>query len=508
MIKTIKCLFLVLSFGGVTQVKAQSDSVNSVVDRRMAKENRLITYKIETYNYHGLKVFALDGGMSAEYAVEKAGESIGGGMSHSWKVNGRGSGPNQVFFTPEFLDRSVKATVSFYDRNFGFHTAYNTVVISTGIPSVPYLARAMKAPVLPLHFLVSANSVKELKEILSYSGRKGYSCYSTLGYDSSVPGEAVAWVKLLDIPRIYIDFLKRHHVKQVILLGATSPVGGEATAKKVISGVGSEQKYAPGSLFILYPQGGVSADEDELKARLIDLSQTELQHDFTRVADWESGIIPGQVQNFNSKIKELTTIKKIIFITGRDDDDLYKLATYVSLAFIHKNANSFSFKGKPIINGIILNPYLISNPVFESRFGYIPYVYWQGNSSDSIIKEMESTVKTALTAYFPGNDLDKLNIWINSSLNFGGYERALALENSLKKRGFKNVKTNNYTADEVWNTADGFNAPCELKTKLLLKTTSAEALKIWNNGLKPLSVSDLKLLSEKFPAVLIKNLNK
>src|SRR5690348_2579049 len=60
---------------------------------RIVKAGTLTTFDIQHYNYHGLTVFGLDGGMSAEYAVEKAGESLAAGISHSWKVNGRGSGP-------------------------------------------------------------------------------------------------------------------------------------------------------------------------------------------------------------------------------------------------------------------------------------------------------------------------------------------------------------------------------------------------------------------------------
>ena len=50
----------------------------------------------------------------------------------------------------------------------------------------PYLSAAMEAPVLPLHFLVSVNSTKEISSILEYSSQAGVPCYATLGYDASM----------------------------------------------------------------------------------------------------------------------------------------------------------------------------------------------------------------------------------------------------------------------------------------------------------------------------------
>jgi hypothetical protein len=360
--------------------------------------------------------------------------------------------------------------------------------------------------VLPLHFLVSANTVKEVQQILKYSAGKGYSAYSTFGYDSSVPNQGVAWVKLLDIPAEYVSFLKRHHVQHVIMLGATSGVGGEATAKKVITSTVPQKKYAPGSLFILYPQGGVKGDSTELMAKVKDFNTVNQQKNFTRVADWESGIIPEQLKNFSNTIKHSTAVKDNWFITGKDDDDLYKLATYVTAGFMHKNLGAFTFEKKFPIKGIVLDPYLIGNPGFESRFGYLPFVYWQGNPGTSIIKNMEATVNTALSVYFSKMRLSSLNIWVNSSLNFGAAERAEGLRSALEVRGFNNIKVNDCSMDEVWNPADGINAPCELNTEALLKTTTSRSYKKWNDSLNALTIGDISNLSKKVPAILFRQL--
>ena len=468
-----------------------------VVDKSM-----ITTFQIQRFSYKGLDVFSLDGGMSAEYAIEKSGANLASGVSDSWKVNAHASGPNHVYATPEFLKNSVKQTVNFYDKLLGSHTTFNSVIISTGIPSIPYLSGAMKAPVLPLHFLVSANTVKEIQSILDYSNQNGYSSYSTLGYDASVP-YAVAWVKLLDIPKEYIDFLIQHKVKNVILLGATAPTGGEATARKVIS---TQNPDSAGSLFILYPQGGIAADLAALKDKVKDLDDVNQQSDFTRVADWESGIIPEQVKNFSESIKRYTTVKDIRFITADDDGELYNLATYASLAFIYKNKKAFTFNGSSPINGVALNPYLLSDPLYENRFKYIPVVYWQGNPQQSIINKLEEVVKAAISSYFPTVKYNELTFWINSSINFGGPEKAIALKNALLLKGLKKIKENDYSFDEVWDTKDGMKAPCEVRAKDLMDFSSLQALKNWNSNLLPLLPTDLVDISHRFPKILIKRL--
>src|SRR6185312_1112164 len=467
-------------------------------------KNMITTFQIQRFSNTGLPVFSLDGGMSAEYAVEKSGANLASGISDSWKVNAHASGPNHVYATPEFLENSVRQTVNFYDKILGPSTPVNSVIISTGIPSVPYLSSAMKAPVLPLHFLVSANTVKEVQSILQYSGEKGFDSYATLGYDASVP-YAVAWVKLLDIPKEYIDFLIQHKVKNVILLGATAPTGGEATARKVIlTDKADTEKYSNGSLFILYPQGGVAADLVALKDKVKDIDNVSLEAKFTRVADWESGIIPKQVRNFTEHIKRNTSVKDIRFITSEDDGQLYNLATYVSLAFIYKNRKAFSINGSSPIKGVALNPYLLSEPLYEYRFKYIPLVYWQGNSQQSIINKLGEVVEPAISSYFPAIRYKELNFWINSSINFGGPEKAMAMKDALLLKGLKNIKENNYSVDEVWYPRDGMQAPCEVRAKELIHLTSAQSLKNWNTNLLPLSSADLVDISHRFPQILIK----
>ena len=173
---------------------------------RVVTPGMLTTYQIAKEEYKGLNVFMLDGGMSAEYAVQKSLANLTAGVSHTWQI-GPGGGPKPVWGTPDFLQQSVQHTVDLYNEYLGKSKKLKTVIIATGVPTVPYLSAAMEAPVLPLHFLVSVNSTKEVSSILEYSSQAGVPCYATLGYDASMDDVGVAWIKLLALPDEYRKFI-------------------------------------------------------------------------------------------------------------------------------------------------------------------------------------------------------------------------------------------------------------------------------------------------------------
>ena len=111
----------------------------------------LTTYQIAKEEYKGLNVFMLDGGMSAEYAVQKSLANLTAGVSHTWQI-GREEVPNRYGGTPDFLQQSVQHTVDLYNEYLGKSKKLKTVIIATGVPAVPYLSAAMEAPRIAITF--------------------------------------------------------------------------------------------------------------------------------------------------------------------------------------------------------------------------------------------------------------------------------------------------------------------------------------------------------------------
>jgi len=440
-------------------------------------------------------IFLLNGGMSAEFSVQKAAETLGAGVSHTWFVSSYGSGPQPVYATPSFLDESVNYTVEFYDRVLGKDTPFETVIVAPGVSSLPYLSNSMRAPVLPLQFLVSVDSMKEVESVLDGAEEDGYSAFTTVGHDGSVLN-GVAWIKLLDLPKPYRDFIGSHKVKNIVLMGCTGTIGGETKARRVVTSA-KQIEYQPGSIYVMYP-GTSPDDEATLQEKIKDLKEVSLEREFIQVADWESGITEEQITPCLRSARKLDSVQDLLVVTADDTINLYNLGTYVTAAFIHKNREVIEETGEPIA-GIVLNPYLISNPIHEARLNYIPLIYWQGVPAQWTVDRVTSVAHRAIKAFFPDADFSQLKIHLNSSNNCGGKFFSTPLKETLITEGFADIRENDYSLDEVWNPADGMDAPCERLASELSATLSGPALASWSKRLRALTPEDLLELSKKFP---------
>ena len=440
---------------------------------RVGAAEALTTFAIARAEHRDHPVFLLRGGLSAEYALEKALANLAGGTAHSWQPGAPGSGPEPVLATPGFLEKSLAATVAAYDRYLGAEARFETVIISTGFPSIPYFSHALGAPVLPIHFLVSVDSVKEIELILDRARDQGLSAYSTLGHDTSLP-LAVAWIKLLDLPRIYADFINRRGAKNVVILGSTGTIGGETKARMVLNG--STEPYRPQSIYVLYP-GTSPDDEATLNREIADLAATPLG-EFEYISDWESGITRIQMDNFRRSI-ERETAAGLTVVSAENLIKLYNLGTYATLALMRKNAG---LPGARTPTGIALNPYLIGYPAYEHWKGYVPYVYWQGNPPASIADMALETVTLGMQRTFPGVDVSGLEVWMNSTRNFGGYF-APPIAQALSDRGMASIRENDYSLDENWDLGDGVNAPSEVAVRQIVTAQPAARFEAWRRSL-------------------------
>ena len=416
---------------------------------RVITPGMLTTFEIEKQDYKGLDIFSLNGGMSAEYAVQKALTNLSGGVSHTW-LTGPGGGPRPVWGTPDFLQSSIRRTVDLYNNYLGDSREFETVIISTGVPTVPYLSAAMNAPVLPLHFLVSVNSTKEVSAILEHSSQSGVPCYATLGYDASMTGVGVVWIKLLDLPAEYRKFIIDHKVKNVIIAGVGEDGKGESFCRKLKETGIQGKEYADGSLYILYTESGSKRDIETISTNIVDYDPQNLDEG-SHLADWESGVVNSQIDNFTASVLASTSAQPYSLMATHNMMVMYNLATDMAMNYIHKNKAN----GVPSVQGVYLNEYLISQPMYELSTGNIPLLYWQFVPPVSTIHRMGSDVQKAVDAYEPGVSLRDKPVHINARI--GKKE----LEHNLKQKGFRYITKRTDGVEEIWDLSDGFNAPCE-----------------------------------------------
>ncbi|CAG7652418.1 discoidin domain-containing protein [Paenibacillus allorhizosphaerae] len=480
---------------------------NGYIAERYANFIRIVSgsertvYHIDKHNFKGFDVYTLDGGMSAEYAVQKSAEMLGATVSHTWYVSPKG-GTYPVYGTRPFLQQSIKQTVDFYNKEFGMETPFDTVIISTGVMPVSYLSRTMKALVLPLQYLVSLDTIKELRTMLQYANDNGIPSFASIGYARSMPMTGVAWMKLLGLPKEYKDFLNQHQVKHVVLMGADETNGGEDLVKKVVSNGVKPTGTDPGDIYVVYKQRATAEDIAWLNKEIKDFGEVPLEKYTRHLSDWEGGVIKRQIDQFSDDIKASTGVREIVFVTGRASLGLYDLPTFAVLEFMKKNEEAFSSDG-PIVRGVTLSPYLLSHPFYETTIQYVPLVYYQGNTTQNTIDlRLNEMVRNAVRLYFPNTRFEDLKIWINASRNTGG-SIAEDFKKSLSEKGFLHIEEQNYGVDEEWKPEDGMDAPTERIVEKWVASTSPEALKEWDYRLAPLSIEDLKTIARKYPNVSV-----
>ena len=459
---------------------------------RVASDSILTTYRIDKENFNGLNVYKLDGGMSAEYAVEKSLSNLTGNISQTWNI-GPGGGPSPVWSTSDFLEKSLQYTIQLYDRELGKDKELETIIISTGIPVTPYLSAALKAPVLPLHFLVSANSCREIQSILNYASQKGYSSYATLGYDASMAGVGVAWIKLLDIPDEYTDFISRHRVKNVILAGVGENVLGESYARRILPSPGIG-RYTPGSIYLQYTNHGSQQDMRTITANIVDYEIQKLDT-VCMIADWESGILDQQIKSFGKKLNQIH-IDCYALTTPNNMINLYNLATNIALEYIKKNESLI--KGP---SQITFNEYLISEPMYELACGHIPLLYWQFVPPALTVQRLNDYTVRAINRVFPLTQVKKMKIHLNARV--GKYE----LAQELKENQYSHVTMRADHIEEIWNLTDGLNAPCEMIAYDITNHIGVSTYQANINQLQPLSINDITRLSNQVQGIQFKRVH-
>ncbi|WP_157181491.1 discoidin domain-containing protein [Actinopolymorpha alba] len=459
---------------------------------RIGERGDLTTYRVNRSSYKDFPVYAMDGGLSTEWGVQKAAEGLTGGLSHSWKTRCDGCGPRPVWGTPDFVRDSVRYTVDFYDSAIGRETPIDNVVV--GLFSDGNLERSLKAAWLPAHFLTNTNSIQEITGIIDQANADGYSTTATTGGDGSVCQCATSWINLLRMPPEYLEFLRRHKVKSVYFTGGN----GTPTmpAYQVIRRPGGSATQSEGTIELVPYLDQL----DKFTTDYLDWDKSASH----AIADWEvsyaASAVPGMAAN--AKAAGFTAT----LVTGDTHLQMFDIGTAATLSFMRRNASAFTDKGRrPAVRGIVLNPYHMGHPVYENWLGYVPLYYVTfGDTTEHIVdSRMLGGVARYVEHYFGKTDLTKLPVLFDTARNFGSGYTVPTMIPYLKERGFGNVWTLPYETDEVWDPGDGAQSAVEAVAERLTKETTAKAVREWNRRLSPITQGDVRELGRVVPGVSV-----
>lgn len=335
---------------------------------------------------------SLYGGMSTEICFAKF---ISNRMNKTYKgwtpVPITGKTPDIIVNTVKYICSTVRDVTSKEDY----------CVISPGMISIPYVTELTNCMYLPSQILISVKSIKELEQILETTKFHGIKCYAEIGYDGCIPNVLVAWIKFIELPEDYITLLSDLHIKEIFTLCVNHPgsgvIGGENKARIYNKIFTYTNQIKESTIIFLYINEGyghmTKTEEEELfKHCVYDFNSEYIRQEVKYIQDWESGIIhPDKLfNNWNGRS---------FIVCFNNTSEIYKLSQYLSTEFIKKNGITEK--------GIVLNPYFINNPLYESYYGYVGISYWQQN------KNFANEINTI--------DIKNKELWVNKYRNECNY---------------------------------------------------------------------------------------
>lgn len=463
---------------------------------RVGASTDLTTHVTRRFSYKKIPVYALDGGLSTEFNVEKSAESLTAGVSHSWYLQKNGVGEPPVWGTPHFLRDSIRTTVDFYDGVLGGRAEIDTVIV--GIFSDGHIPRALGAVWLPAHFLVTTSTLQEVATVLDQAEADGYPSAATSGPDGSVPGYVASWINFMDMPAEYTEFIKRHKVKNVVLVGGDGqPAWGAAGGVNQVLRDGTvHTTLQPGDITVLPVLG-------PLDAWAKDYADWPLS-DPVDAADWEVAFVKEAIPGIAAGAKAAGA--RVVLMAGDGNEDMFEIESAATLAFMKKNEAIFTNDGKQAaIQGIVTNTYLLSHPFYESRIGYVPFFLGSFNVQDSVDVRLMQHLSSYIEHYFGATDITKLPLWFDAAHDMDAVDTVPTFVPYLKEKGFS-VWTLDYSGDEVWDPSDGMNAPVEQVAQRLAALSPAADLRAWNDSLVPLGIADLHELATIVPGLTVTEL--
>ena len=262
---------------------------------------------------------------------------------------------------------------------------------------------------LPSHLLVGVNSISDLKKVLEYTNKNGVYCYAVLGYDGCIPDCLVAWIKFTKIPYQFVNLLNKYNIENILTISIYDKDNesiGENISRLLYRKNSDLKKdnCIEEDIYLLYIHEiytkSNKTDNEIFKNLLFDMKDFNFSDFSTQpickyITDWESGI--------DNPIELYTDANKLIpvFINAKSTVDLYQIAYHLGKEFIKLNNITKQ--------GIVLNPYFINNPLYELCYGYLPVLYWQGNTQNKTIIEnlLKDDIKTT--------DLIWYNLFTNQS---------------------------------------------------------------------------------------------
>ena len=299
------------------------------------------------------------GGLSAEII-------FGRSISHKRNIIYRGWVNKSPSGSPNFIKDSVEYIVSELKKLVNVTAKY--AIIGSGLDCVSYMCDLMDYIYLPIQFLVEAHNIDGLKLMLENADKSGIKCYASIINSKIYPTSVVAYIKLLEIPKIYIDYLEQVRINRVLCIGIYNRLGLNTCKIRQYTDSDSPRQFIQSkNIYLYYPNenyGGRHIDDTVYSDKIENINMSHIKDTASYMCDWEYG-----VDNIGEFLIPFNGKGYVIY-----SDNITKmniLAYHITYQFMHNNDIT------PC--GFVLNTSLIGNPFYEAIHGYYTYIYKSSN---------------------------------------------------------------------------------------------------------------------------------
>ena len=270
---------------------------------------------------------------------------------------------------PNFVSDSIDYVVNELKKVMNMKSKY--AITGPGLDCVSYMCDLMDCVYLPTQFMVEVHNIDGLKLMLENADKSGIKCYASIMNSEIYQSNAVAYIKLMEIPKVYIDYLDSVNINRIICIGLYNRVG-DCDKCKVRQYTDSDepmQSLKPTNIYVYYPHennGGRQIDDRYYSSKIENINMSNMKDTASYMCDWEYGFdnIPEFLINYDKKGYVFYADKKVIFNL---------LIYHLTHQFMHNNDVTPT--------GFVLNVTLIGNPFYEAINGYYSYVYDNNNQN-------------------------------------------------------------------------------------------------------------------------------
>ena len=298
---------------------------------------------------------------------------------------------------PTFVKDTVEYIISELKKIPNITSKY--AIIGPGMDCVNYMSDLMDCIYIPSQFMVQVYNIDGLKLMLDNADKAGIKCYASITNSSIYPCHVVAYIKLLEIPKIYTEYLEQVKINRVFCIGIYNRLGlTDGKVRQYTDSDSPRQFIESKNIYMYYPNennGGRQKDDMLYSDKIQNINMSHIKDTAGyMMSDWEYG-----TDNIGEFMLSFSGKSYLLYS--------HNIITFNMMAY--HLSHQFMFNNDIALQGFCFNVYLVGNPFYEAMYGYHSYIY--SSSEPNRVIDFLNVAETQLNE-FSANSIQP-EFWFN-----------------------------------------------------------------------------------------------